>query len=176
MDQAAAVLGDEGYVLPLLCQPCQTRPLVRLPEMLRCWAVDSGVSHAVTGIEYEAARAAAFMGYKMICDQEGLPVTRDSASRIPRFTDSRWRGYLSEVTPVAVPLEIRGTASGGHARVRSFCGTRSSMRILSPGFCRRSATVSGTVRAMPRKRTSAFSCSWNSPGSPARKNPRRRGA
>jgi L-arabinokinase len=61
--------------------------------------VDSGVSHAVTGIEYEAARAAAFMGYKLICDQEGLPVTRDSASRIPRFTDSRWRGYLSEVTP-----------------------------------------------------------------------------
>ena len=99
MDQAAAVLGDEGYVLPLLCQPCQMRPLVRLPEMLRCWAVDSGVSHAVTGIEYEAARAAAFMGYKMICDQEGLPVTRDSASRIPRFTDTRWRGYLSEVTP-----------------------------------------------------------------------------
>jgi L-arabinokinase len=99
MDQAAAVLGDEGYVLPLLCQPCQTRPLVRLPEKLRCWAVDSGVSHAVTGMEYEAARAAAFMGYKLICDQEGLPVTRDSASRIPRFTDPRWRGYLSEVTP-----------------------------------------------------------------------------
>ena len=99
MDQAAAVLGDEGCVLPLLCQPCQTRPLVRLPEKLRCWAVDSGVSHAVTGIEYEAARAAAFMGYKLICDQEGLPVTRDSASRIPRFTDPRWRGYLSEITP-----------------------------------------------------------------------------
>ena len=26
MDQAAAVLGDEGYVLPLLCQPCQMPP------------------------------------------------------------------------------------------------------------------------------------------------------
>ncbi len=99
MDQAAAVLGDEGYVLPLLCQPGQPRPLVRLPEELRCWAVDSGVSHAVTGIEYEAARAAAFIGYKMICDREGLPVTRDENSPIPRFTDPRWRGYLSEVTP-----------------------------------------------------------------------------
>ena len=32
MDQAAAVLGDEGYVLPLLCQPCLPRPLVRLPD------------------------------------------------------------------------------------------------------------------------------------------------
>jgi L-arabinokinase len=99
MDQAAATLGDEDYVLPLLCQPCQPLPLVRLPEALHCWAVDSGVSHAVTGIEYEAARAAAFMGYKLICDWEGLPVTPDAQSRISRFTDSRWRGYLSDVTP-----------------------------------------------------------------------------
>jgi galactokinase len=99
MDQAAATLGDEDYVLPLLCQPCQPFPLVRLPEALHCWAVDSGVSHAVTGIEYEAARAAAFMGYKLICDWEGLPVIEDAHSSIPRFTDPRWRGYLSEVTP-----------------------------------------------------------------------------
>ena len=99
MDQAAATLGDEDCMLPLLCQPCQPFPLVRLPEALHCWAVDSGVSHAVTGIEYEAARAAAFMGYKLICDWEGLPVTQDANSRIPRFTDPRWRGYLSEVTP-----------------------------------------------------------------------------
>jgi len=99
MDQAAAVLGDAGYVLPLLCQPCQCRPLVRLPPDLCCWAVDSGVSHAVTGIEYEAARAAAFMGYKLICDWEGLPVSEDRNSRIPRYTDPRWRGYLSDVTP-----------------------------------------------------------------------------
>jgi galactokinase len=99
MDQAAAVLGDEGYVLPLLCQPCQCRPLVQLPVDLCRWAVDSGVSHAVTGIEYEAARAAAFMGYKLICDWEGVAVTPDPNSRIPRFTDARWRGYLSEVTP-----------------------------------------------------------------------------
>ncbi len=99
MDQAAAVLGNEGYVLPLLCQPCQPRPLVRLPEDLCVWAVDSGVSHAVTGIEYEAARAAAFMGYKLICDWEGLPVRRDPNSRIPRFTDPCWNGYLSDITP-----------------------------------------------------------------------------
>ncbi len=99
MDQAAATLGDEGCVLPLLCQPCQPFPLVHLPKSLNCWAVDSGVSHAVTGIEYEAARAAAFMGYKLMCDWENLPVTRDARSRIPRFTDPRWRGYLSEVTP-----------------------------------------------------------------------------
>ena len=75
MDQAASVLGDEHHMLPLLCQPCQPRKLVKLPEQLRCWAIDSGVSHQVTGIEYEAARAAAFIGYRMICEREGLPIS-----------------------------------------------------------------------------------------------------
>jgi galactokinase len=99
MDQAASVLGDEGYVLPLLCQPCAPRPLVKLPESLQCWAVDSGVSHMVTGVEYEAARAGAFMGFKMICDQESLPLVYDESGRIPRFVDPRWNGYVSDISP-----------------------------------------------------------------------------
>ena len=99
MDQAASVLGDEQHVLPLLCQPCLPRPLVRLPDHLRCWAIDSGVSHQVSGVEYEAARAAAFIGYRMLCEWEKLPITRDEGSRIPRFTDPRWCGFLSNVTP-----------------------------------------------------------------------------
>ena len=99
MDQAASVLGDEGFVLPLLCQSCKPRPLVKLPQGLRCWAIDSGVRHAVTGIEYEAARAAAFIGYRMICNREGLTFTFDGDSRIPRFVEPRWNGYLSNISP-----------------------------------------------------------------------------
>jgi galactokinase len=99
MDQIAVVLGDEGCILPLLCQPCLPRPLVRLPEALACWAVDSGVSHMVSGIEYEAARAGAFIGYKMICDWEGLTVRRDESAQIPRWTDVRWNGYLANLSP-----------------------------------------------------------------------------
>ncbi|MCU1299139.1 MAG: L-arabinokinase [Acidobacteriaceae bacterium] len=99
MDQAASVLGDEGYVLPLLCQPCVPLPLVRLPEALQCWAVDSGVSHAVTGIEYEAARAATFMGFRMICDWENLELALDESGRIPRYVDSKWNGYVSNISP-----------------------------------------------------------------------------
>lgn len=99
MDQAASVLGDEGHVLPLLCQPCLPRPLVKLPPGLQCWAIDSGVRHAVTGIEYEAARAAAFIGYRMICEWENLPVAKDESGPIPRYTDSRWQGFLSNVVP-----------------------------------------------------------------------------
>jgi len=99
MDQAASVLGDQDHVLPLLCQPCLPRPLVKLPAGLQCWAIDSGVRHAVTGIEYEAARAAAFIGYRMICAWEGLPIEQDLSGRIPRFTDPRWNGFLSDVAP-----------------------------------------------------------------------------
>jgi galactokinase len=99
MDQAASVLGDEGHVLPLLCQPCGPQPLVKLPEGLRCWAIDSGVRHAVTGIEYEAARAAAYVGYRMICEWENLPIEKEEGSRIPRYHDTRWNGYISNVAP-----------------------------------------------------------------------------
>jgi L-arabinokinase len=99
MDQITVVLGDEGCILPLLCQPCLPRPLVHLPDALACWAVDSGVSHMVSGIEYEAARAGAFMGYKLICDWENLPVRRDDSGQIPRWTDPRWNGYLANLSP-----------------------------------------------------------------------------
>jgi len=99
MDQAASVLGDESHVLPLLCQPCVPMPLVKLPPGLRCWAIDSGVRHAVTGIEYEAARAAAFIGYSMICSWENLELQKDESGRVPRYTDPRWQGFLSNITP-----------------------------------------------------------------------------
>jgi len=99
MDQAASVLGDEGFLLPLLCQPCSPQPLVKLPEGLRCWGIDSGVRHAVTGVEYEAARAAAFVGYSMICGREHLPLTLDESGRIPRFVEPRWNGYISNISP-----------------------------------------------------------------------------
>jgi len=99
MDQAASVLGDEGHILPVLCQPCDVQPPVKLPEELQIWAIDSGVKHAVTGMEYEAARAAAFVGYRMICEWEQLPVRLDTEGRIPRYRDPRWNGYLSNINP-----------------------------------------------------------------------------
>jgi galactokinase len=98
MDQAASVLGNENYMLPLRCQPCRPLPLVKLPQGLRCWGIDSGVRHAVTGIEYEAARAAAFVGFQMICGWERLPLALDESRRIPRFVESRWNGYISNIS------------------------------------------------------------------------------
>jgi L-arabinokinase len=99
MDQAAIVLGVEGHLLPILCQPCQPSPPVTLPAGLRFWGIDSMVSRSTTGVAYETARAAAFIGYKLICQYEGIDVTPAEVSGIPRWTDSRWRGYLSNVVP-----------------------------------------------------------------------------
>jgi len=98
MDQAAVVLGETGHVMPLLCQPCCPFPLVRLPPDLEVRAIDSGVKHSIAGLACETARAAAFMAYRMICDWEDLPVTLDDSGFIPRFKDSRWNGYLSNLS------------------------------------------------------------------------------
>jgi len=98
MDQIAVVTGKKGYVMPLICQPCIPEPLITLPDSLRVWGIDSGVSHQVAGIEYEAARAAAFMGYKIICDAEKIDVTLDESSDINRYTDNIWNGYLANIS------------------------------------------------------------------------------
>ena len=99
MDQAAIVLGQENCLLPMLCQPCQTFPAVTLPAGIHIWGIDSMVSRSTNGSAYETARAAAFMGYKLICQWERIEVIPDKVSRIPRFTDSRWKGYLSNLAP-----------------------------------------------------------------------------
>lgn len=99
MDQYAVVMGDEDSFTPMLCQPCIPYPLVQLPEGLKIWGLDSGVRHSVAGIEYEAARAATFMGYQLICEWENLPVTYDDSGVLSRYFDPRWDGYLARLTP-----------------------------------------------------------------------------
>jgi len=99
MDQFAVIMGDTNSFTPMLCQPCLPYPLVKLPEGLKVWGIDSGVRHSVAGIEYEAARAATFMGYQLICEWENLPVSRESVGVLERYTDPRWQGYLARLTP-----------------------------------------------------------------------------
>jgi L-arabinokinase len=99
MDQLAVVLGDAGCFVPMLCQPCQPGPLVKMPESLKLWGVDSGVRHSVAGIEYESARAATFMGYRLLCNWEGLAPQLDENGAVPRWVDSKWNGYLANLSP-----------------------------------------------------------------------------
>jgi galactokinase len=99
MDQYAVVAGDEGHLTPMVCQPCQPRPLVKTPEVLKLWGVDSGVQHSVAGIEYERARAATFMGYRLLCNWENLQPTLDETGALARWVDSKWFGYLANLSP-----------------------------------------------------------------------------
>jgi len=99
MDQAAIVMGRQDHLLPMLCQPCRPLPPVRLSAGIQIWGIDSMVSRSTTGAAYEKARAAAFIGYKLICQRDHIDVVPDKASEIPRWTDSRWKGYLSNLAP-----------------------------------------------------------------------------
>ena len=99
MDQAAIVLGRQDCLLPLLCQPCSPLPSIRLPAEVRVWGIDSMVSRSTSSLAYETARAAAFIGYKMICQWEGLSPVPEEMSGIPRWTEPRWKGYLSNLPP-----------------------------------------------------------------------------
>jgi galactokinase len=98
MDQAAIVLGREGHLLPMLCQPCRPFSPVTLPSALCIWGIDSMTPRSTSGQAYEAARAAAFMGYRLICQFEGIEVVPEQHAAIPRWTDLRWKGYLSNLT------------------------------------------------------------------------------
>lgn len=99
MDQLAVVMGDEKRFVPMLCQPCLPYPLAKLPENLYVWGIDSDVRHAVSGIEYETARAATFMGYRYLCEWENLQPTLDKSGALPRWVESKWNGYLANLSP-----------------------------------------------------------------------------
>jgi galactokinase len=99
MDQYAVVMGVEDFFVPMLCQPCLPRPLVKLPSNLRLWGIDSGVRHSVAGIEYESARAATFMGYRYLCSLEKLEPRLDESGIVARWTEPKWNGYLANLSP-----------------------------------------------------------------------------
>ena len=42
MDQMAAVLGEEGALMAMICQPAEVEPAVVIPGHLRLWGLDSG--------------------------------------------------------------------------------------------------------------------------------------
>ena len=99
MDHAAIVLGTQGSLLPIRCQPCELGNPIALPEGLRIWGVDSMVRRSTSSEVYETARAAASMGFKLICQWENLDLTFDGLSLIPRWIEPRWNGYLSNIRP-----------------------------------------------------------------------------
>jgi L-arabinokinase len=97
MDQMTSACGRRDRLLRLRCQPDVVEGYVDIPKGWRCYGIDSGIRHAVTGSDYGTVRTAAFMGYRMIAVAAGLPATIDASN--VREVDARWHGYLANISP-----------------------------------------------------------------------------
>ncbi len=97
MDQMAAICGEAGALMALLCQPAEFQGAVALPDDLAVWGVDSGIRHAVTGADYGGVRVGAFMGYRVLADLAGLAVRPGDQPGHVLVDDPRWHGYLANV-------------------------------------------------------------------------------
>lgn len=93
MDQMTAVCGQDGKLMALRCQPCELEGHVTLPSELELLGLDTGVRHAVSGSDYAAVRAGAFMGQRILADLRGLPVS--CSGDLCAIDDPLWRGYLA---------------------------------------------------------------------------------
>lgn len=65
MDQLSSMLGVAGRVLPILCRPDTTYPVIPLPPDVVLVGWPSGVKHDVGASPYLVARTATFMAKKM---------------------------------------------------------------------------------------------------------------
>lgn len=116
MDQMTAACGEEDRLLELLCQPDILKGTLALPNELELWGIDSGVRHSVGGSDYGTVRTAASMGYRIIAEIAGLPVSAAKTSAKVHIVDSKWNGYLANIRvpefenkyATALPESLRG--------------------------------------------------------------------
>ncbi len=66
MDQVVVTMGRTGAVLPILCRPASVLALTPLPEEVEVVGRPTGAEHDVSGTPYRRARAAAFMGKRIV--------------------------------------------------------------------------------------------------------------
>ena len=99
MDQMTSACGQANRLLALLCQPAEMRGMIAIPDEIGFWGLDSGVRHSVSGADYGSVRAGAFMGYRILAGLAGLKATETKSGAFVRIDDSRWDGYLANVTP-----------------------------------------------------------------------------
>jgi L-arabinokinase len=99
MDQLAAAHGIPGALLPILCRPDVLDEPVPLPAGAVAVGWPSGVRHAVSGSPYATARAAAFMGKKILESALTRPL-----AHVTELTPSQ----LAEAGEAALPPALLG--------------------------------------------------------------------
>ncbi|MGP0031613.1 MAG: hypothetical protein ACLPVF_14040 [Acidimicrobiales bacterium] len=117
MDQVAVAMGVPGAALPILCRPASTGDAVPLPPGLEVVGWPTGVAHDVGGVPYRRARAAAFMGKRMVeaaAAGRSWPwvsqLPQSVVDRLPEVMDGstfldRWGHHGDDVTSVD-PAEV----------------------------------------------------------------------
>ncbi len=136
MDQMTSALGRAGHLLALLCQPAEVRGFVPLPPGLGLWGIDSGIRHAVSGSDYTAVRAGAFMGYRILADLAGLTPLSAGPDGALRFDDPRWRGYLANLSPEEYAERYADRlpeAMRGDEFLRRYGGSTDAVARIDPG-------------------------------------------
>jgi galactokinase len=111
MDQVAVAAGEPGAVLPVLCRPASVRRSLPLPPGLEVVGWPSGAEHDVSAAPYARARAAAFIGKRIVEESAGrswpwvseLPV--DALAGLPEVLggdefQSRWGRTGDDLTSV----------------------------------------------------------------------------
>jgi galactokinase len=99
MDQVAVALGTPGSVLPILCRPASVADMVALPEGLELVGWPTGAAHDISGAPYGRARAAAFMGKRMV--ERAAGSTWSWVSQLPRATAAALPEVLDGETFIA---------------------------------------------------------------------------
>jgi galactokinase len=95
MDQVTVALGRPGAVLPILCRPASLADAATVPEGLEIVGWPTGAAHDVGGVPYGRARAAAFMGKRMVEEAAGRTwpwasqLPRDAVEELPELLDGR---------------------------------------------------------------------------------------
>jgi galactokinase len=111
MDQVTVAMGTHGAILPILCRPASVGATVRLPSGVEVVGWPTGAEHDVSGTPYRRARAAAFMGKRIVEDARGRTwswaseLPRDAVEELPDTLDGavfieRWHDTEDDLTAV----------------------------------------------------------------------------
>lgn len=108
MDQLASAYGVRGALLPILCRPDILGDPVKLPTGVIAVGWPSGVKHAVSDSPYATARAAAFMGKKLI--EKG---TKQKLTHATELSPSQVRSLSEKILPVSMTGRVFKNRCGG---------------------------------------------------------------
>jgi len=99
MDQLASTFGENGKLLPIICQPDLLKPTISIPDQISFFGIDSGVKHEVTGASYGDVRTAAAIGYSIIAQHLGVSEDQLKLAKLSGDKSNLpYQGYLTNIS------------------------------------------------------------------------------